>query len=164
MGANSRLGAYSNKYGNPKSDIQELKELLLDKIQSLDRHFDARIRGLARRNEGQHEEITLPRTREGQPRCFTCGQTGHLAINCPECREPRPHPLSQDSYPARRSYYQPHSSYNQPREDYRNLPQQHRRDLNLSALDEHLASVGFVAELERNTSNRVSTDSQERLH
>ena len=26
-----------------KSDIQELKELLLDKIQSLDRHFDARI-------------------------------------------------------------------------------------------------------------------------
>ena len=31
-----------------KSDIQELKELLLEKIQSLDRHFDGRIRGLAR--------------------------------------------------------------------------------------------------------------------
>ena len=86
MGVNSRLGAYSNKYGNPKSDIQELKELLLDKIQSLDRHFDASIRGLARRNESQRVEITLPRTREGQPRCFTCGQTGHLANNCPECR------------------------------------------------------------------------------
>ena len=40
-----------------KSDIQELKELLLDNIQSLDRHFDARIRGLARRNQDQHEEI-----------------------------------------------------------------------------------------------------------
>ena len=33
-----------------KIDIHELKELLLDKIQSLDRHFDARRRGLARRN------------------------------------------------------------------------------------------------------------------
>ena len=41
-----------------KSDIQELKELLLDKIQSLDRHFDARIiRGLARRNQDLREEI-----------------------------------------------------------------------------------------------------------
>ena len=40
-----------------KSDIQELKELLLGTIQSLDRHFDARIRGLARRNQDQHEEI-----------------------------------------------------------------------------------------------------------
>ena len=53
-----------------KSDIQELKELLLDNIQSLDRHFDARIRGLARRNQDQHEEIPRQRTREGQPRCF----------------------------------------------------------------------------------------------
>ena len=32
-----------------KSDIQELKELLLGTIQSLDPHFDARIRGLARK-------------------------------------------------------------------------------------------------------------------
>ena len=50
-----------------KSDIQELKELLLDKIQSLDRHFDARIRGLARKNEGQREEI--PRQRTNWPSC-----------------------------------------------------------------------------------------------
>ena len=141
-----------------------MKELLLDKIQSLDRHFDARIRGLARRNQDQRAEIPRQRTREGQPCCFTCGQTGHLAINCPERREPSPHPLPQESYPARRCYYQPHSSYNQPKEDYRNLPPQHRRNLNLAALDEHLASAGIVAELERNTSNRVSTDSQEPLH
>ena len=44
------------------------------------------------------------------------------------------------------------------------MPRQNRRELNLAALDEHLANEGFVAELERNTSNRVSTDSQEPLH
>ena len=44
------------------------------------------------------------------------------------------------------------------------MPQQNRRERNLAALDEHLANEGFVAELERNTSNRVSTDSQEPLH
>ena len=44
------------------------------------------------------------------------------------------------------------------------MPQQHQLDLNLAALDEHLSNEGFVAELERNTSSQVSTDSQERLH
>ena len=44
------------------------------------------------------------------------------------------------------------------------MPQQNRRELNLAALDEHLANEGFVAELERNTSDRVSTYSQEPLH
>ena len=83
-----------------KSDIQELKELLLDKIQYLDRHFDARIRGLARQDQGQRDEIPRQRTREGQPRCFTCGRTGHLAINCPERRGPSPEPFPQGSYPA----------------------------------------------------------------
>ena len=62
----SSVAALASPY-NPKSDIQELKELLLDKIQSLDRHFDARIRGLARRNQGQREELPRQRARDGQP-------------------------------------------------------------------------------------------------
>ena len=66
-----------------KSDIQELKELLLDNIQSLDRHFDARIRGLARRNQDQREEIPRQRTREGQPRCFTVDKLAILQSTAP---------------------------------------------------------------------------------
>ena len=66
-----------------KSDIQELKELLLDNIQSLDRHFDARIRGLARRNQDQHEEIPRQRTREGQPRCFIVDKLAILQSTAP---------------------------------------------------------------------------------
>ena len=137
--ATTALAALNNEEFIGKSEFQELKNLLLEKLDSQNRHFDARIRGLARRNQDQREEIPRQRTREGQPCCFTCGQTGHLAINCPEHRKRSPHPLTQESYPARRSYYQPHYSYNQPREDYRSLPPQHRRNLNLAALDKTLS-------------------------
>ena len=136
----------------------------MDKFQSLDRHFDARIRGLSRQNHGQRDEIPRQRTRKGQPRCFNCGRTGHPAINGSERKEASPQPLPQKSYPARRSYYQPHFSYNQLRDGYQNSPQQHRRDLNLAVLHEHLSNEDFIAEPERNTTSQVSTDSQEPFH
>ena len=54
---------------------------------------------------------------------------------------------------------------NQPQDDYRHFPQEHRRDLNLVALDEHLYNEArFVAELERNKGSPVSIESQELLH
>ena len=155
--ATTALAALNNEAFIGKSEFQELKNLLLEKLDSQNRHFDARIRGLARRNEGQREEIPRQRTRDGQPRCCTCGRSGHLAINCPEHREPSPHILPQESFSARRPNYQPHYSYNKPRDNYQNSPQQHRRDLNLEALDEHSSYEDFIAELERNTTSQVFT-------
>ena len=79
--------------------------------------------------------------------------------------EPSPQPPPQETYPARRSNYQPHYSPNQPQDDYRHFRQEHRRELNLVALDEHLYNEGrFVAELERNKGSPVSIESQELLH
>ena len=52
---------------------------------------------MSRQNQGQRDEISRQRTRKGQPRCFTCGRTGHLAINGSERREASPQPLPQKS-------------------------------------------------------------------
>ena len=65
------VAALSSPHNTERSEINELKEFLLEKIQSLDRQFDARIRGILRRNQGQREEIPRERTRDGRPTCFT---------------------------------------------------------------------------------------------
>ena len=139
-----------------KSDIQELKELLLDKIQSLDRHFDAHIRGLARRNQGQREEIPRQRTRGGQPLCFTYGRRGHFQASCPDRRNnvsrgPLPHQNRSQGV-----NYPPNYNYNQPRDNYRTYQQQNRRDQPLAALEEEYCDEHFVAELEQNARDEQS--------
>ena len=51
------VAALARKTTRKKSDIQELKQVLLDTIQSTDRHLDAHIPGLPRKNQGKREEI-----------------------------------------------------------------------------------------------------------
>ena len=124
---------------------------------------------LAYSNTGTGSKKSRPRDTTSKDKRGTA-TLFYLWTNWPSCNQlPRtqrasPHLLPQESFPARRSDYQPRYSYNQPRDNYRNSPQQHRRDLNLAALDEHSSNEDFIAELERNTSNRVSTDSQEPFH
>lgn len=145
----SSVAALASPY-NPKSDIQELKELLLDKIQSIDRHFDARIRGLARRNQGQRGEIPRQRTRDGQPLCFTCGRRGHFQASCPDRRNNAPRGPPPQQKRSQGVNYPPNYNYNQPRDNYRTYQQQNRRDQPLDALEEEYYDEHFVAELEQN--------------
>ena len=63
--ATTALAALNNEAFVGKSEFQELKNLLLENLDSQNRHFDARIRGLARRNQGQREELPRQRTRDG---------------------------------------------------------------------------------------------------
>ena len=88
--AATALAALNNEAFIGKSELQELKNLLLEKLDSQNRHFDARIRGLARRNQGQREELPRQRTRDGQPLCFTCGRRGNFQASCPDRRNNAP--------------------------------------------------------------------------
>jgi len=134
-----------------KDALRRLKDLLLDKIDSQNRHFDVRIRGLARRNQGQREELPRQRTRDGQPICFTCGRRGHFQASCPDRRNNASRtPLPQQNRSPGVNY-PPNYNYNQPRDNYRTYQQQNRRDQPLAALEEEYFDEHFVAELEQNT-------------
>ena len=139
-----------------KDELRQLKDLLLDKIDSQNRHFDARIRGLARRNQGQREELSRQRTRDGQPLCFTCGRRGHFQASCPDRRNNAPRgPLPQQNR-SQGVNYPPNYNYNQPRDNYRTYQQQNRRDQPLAALEEEYYDEHFVAELEQNVRDEQS--------
>jgi len=108
-----------------RSEIQQLKEM----IQNLGRETDARIRGLARRNQPSRNEQPRERTRDGRPVSYTRGRTGHLQTSCPKRRNYglQPQPPQQQQYGPS---YSPNSNYNQPRDIYRN-----HQDPSLAILD-----------------------------
>ena len=138
------VAALANSHGG-KSEIEELKELLLEKIEWQNRQFDVCIRGLVRRNPGQRDEMPRQRTRDGQPLCFTCGRRGHFQASCPDRRNnaPRAQLPQQNRSPG--SNYSNNNHNNLPRDNYRNFQQQGRRDQPLAALDEDLYDEDFVA-------------------
>ena len=82
------LAAYSDQTRRETPDymkeIRKIKDSLFDMIQNLDRRLDARINGLARRNQPSREEPPRQRTREGRPICYICGRVGHVQQNCTE--------------------------------------------------------------------------------
>ena len=154
--ATTALAALNNKAFIEKSEFQELKNLLLEKLDSQNRHFDARIRGLARRNQGQREELPRQRTRDGQPLCFTCGRRGNFQASWPDRRNNAPRgPLPQQNR-SQGVNYPPNYNYNQPRDNYRTYQQQNRRDQPLAALEEDYYDEHFVAELEQNVRDEQS--------
>ena len=138
------VAALANSHGG-NSEIEELKELLLEMIESQNRHFDARIRGLVRRNPGQRDEIPRQRTRDGQPLCFTCGRRGHFQASCPDRRNNAPRAQLPQQNRSHGSNYSYINHYNLPRDNNRNFQQQGRRDQPLAALDEDLCHEDFVA-------------------
>ena len=78
----------SQESRNLLREIREIKQSLMGEIQELDRRVDARINGLARRNQNSREEPPRQRTREGRPICYSCGRVGHVQQNCNQ-RSPR---------------------------------------------------------------------------
>ena len=143
LAAFSDSPAASGTVSGLRSEIQQLKEM----TQNLGRETDARIRGLARRNQSSRNEQPRERTRDGRPVCYTCGRTGHLQTSCPERRNygPQPQPSQQQQYwPS----YSPNSNNNQPQEIYRN-----HQDPSLAILDEGLHNDEIMGTIQPSSSD-----------
>ena len=135
------LAAYSAESPETRDvfkEIRQIKDTLLDMIQNLDRRMDARINGLARRQQPNREaELPRQRTREGRPVCYSCGRVGHVQQNCNQ----------RYSREANQSFdlYQPHQQRRQPPDN--NLPrsgyQSQRRD-GLAPLDSRVLNSATV--------------------
>lgn len=139
---------YSENPGAVNKIQREIRQLK-DMIQNLCSETDARIRGLARRNQSSRNEQPRERTCDGRMVCYTCGRTGHLHTSCPERRNsgPQSQPPQQQSY---RPSYSPNSNYNQLRDNYRNYSQPNRRDQRLAVLAEGFSEDELVAQIQQN--------------
>ena len=144
----------SQESRNLLREIREIKQSLMGEIQELDRRVDARINGLARRNQDSREEPLRQRTREGRPICYSCGRVGHVQQNCNQ-RSPREPNQNfewyQSNYQRRqeRGNYPPRSGYNQPqlRDD---SPSRNPRSSHLAAIDSQGHENDEMAPLGRN--------------
>ena len=143
------LAAYSDQTRRETPEMKEIRRLEA-KLEDLIRRFDARINGLARRNQGAREEQPRERTREGRPVCYSCGRVGHIQQNCTQ-RPSRETTRGSDRFPTnqpRRQQYDnyPRSGYNhsQRREE---LPSFDPRGPRLAALDDEIYDDEFVAPL-----------------
>ena len=139
-------------------EIREIKQSLLGEIQELDRRVDARINGLARRNQNRREEPPRQRTREGRPICYSCGRVGHVQQNCDQ-RSPREPNSNFDRYQPNQQRrqpsgdYPPRSGYNQTQRQDR-LPSQDPRN-RLAAVVDNEYQHGHMAPLVRNRARHV---------
>lgn len=143
---NDSFSETSDNANGMRSEIYHLKGL----IEKLSREMDARFRGLARRNQGQREELPRQMTRDGQPLCFARGRRGHFQESCPELRNNAVRGSLPQQNRSRGRKYQPNYNYNQPWDNYLHNPQQDRRDQPLAVPEEEYYDEHFVAELEQN--------------
>ena len=146
---NEPSGETSGVIHKIRSDLQQLKDL----IHNLGRETDARIRGLARRNQPTRSEPPRERTRTGQPVCFSCGSPGHFQNNCPDRRNSGARSQEPQQYrPQGPSRRENNYAYNQPsrrENNYRDAPQRNRTDPRLAVLDDGWSDEDFVAPLEQ---------------
>ena len=127
--------------------VEKMEDKLINLIQDLDRRVDARITGLARRQQATRSDPPRERTRDGRPVCFTCGRVGHLQTSCPERRNVASRVTPQQPQQSPRPNYSLNPNYNQPRDNYRNYSQTNRREQRLAVLDDDLSDEEFVGHL-----------------
>ena len=76
------LAAYSDTERRGTPDYKHKIQRMEAKLEEFFRHVDARINGLARRNQNSREEPPRQRTQEGRLICYSCGRVGHVQQNC----------------------------------------------------------------------------------
>ena len=135
--------------------VEKMEDKLINLIQDLDRRVDARITGLARRQQATRSDPPRERTRDGRPVCFTCGRVGHLQTSCPERRNLASRVTPQQPQQSPRPNYSLNSNYNQPRDNYRNYSQTNRREQRLAVLDDDLYDEEFVGHLTPSNSEQM---------